>query len=208
MYFYTPEYLKRAQASCREHGVLLILDETATGFGHTGKSFACKYADAVPDIVCLGKALAGGYLALFAAVTRKNIADTINNGVTGCFMHGPTLVADPLVCAVADESVRLLVEGDWCENVARIEARLRETLAPTCDIAAAKEMRVLGVIDMVEMWESVNLRRLQPKFVECGVWLRPFGRLACTTPPSIMQPHELGKLSDDLIAALKEEYGS
>lgn len=202
MRIYHPEYLTQARALCDEFNVLLIADEIATGFGRTGKLFACEHARISPDIMCVGKALTGGYMTLSATLTTRHIADTISQGDAGCFMHGPTYMGNPLACAVANASLSLLEQGHWVNQVAQIEAQLKTELLPLKQAKSVKDVRVLGAIGVVEMVEPVNMAKLQKYFVDKGVWIRPFGQLIYIMPPYIISPEKLTKLTQAIEKAV------
>ena len=196
MYFYHPEYLKGIRTLCDEHNLLLIADEIATGFGRTGKLFACEHANISPDILCVGKAITGGYMSLAATLATNDIATTISEGKAGVFMHGPTFMANPLACAVANANIDKLLSFDWQQTVLNIESLLSNYLAPCKTLSSVKAVRVLGGIGVVELKEAVNVEVVQKKFVELGVWIRPFGKLVYIMPPYIIEEAQIKKLCD------------
>ncbi|MGD1952350.1 MAG: adenosylmethionine--8-amino-7-oxononanoate transaminase [Leptolyngbyaceae cyanobacterium] len=200
MRFYSPDYVRRAKELCEQYGVLLILDEIATGFGRTGRLFACEHAGIAPDILCIGKALSGGFMSLAATLTTPHISQVFSQGEAGVFMHGPTFMANPLACAVSLASIAILESYDWQSKIQAIETQLKTELAPCYDSPHVKDVRVLGAIGVIELHQPVEMNIMQTRVVDHGVWLRPFGRLLYTMPPYIIEPDQLSYITKAMLA--------
>lgn len=203
MYFYAPEYLKILAELCRQHDLLLIADEIATGFGRSGRLFACEHANITPDILCVGKAMTGGYLTQAATLCTEKVASGVCASKAGVFMHGPTFMANPLACSISVASLDLLASSDWERNVQRIETRLHKNLSLLRDENNVAEVRVLGAIGVIETEKPVNIREINPVLIEHGVWLRPFGNLIYTMPPYITTDSEIDKITAAMAAILE-----
>lgn len=203
MYFYHPQYLVEARKLCDEHGIYLIFDEIATGFWRTGKKFAWEHAGVMPDIMCVGKGLTGGYMTMSAVLATADIADTISRGEAGVMMHGPTFMANPLACAVSNASIELLDSQDMNTRVEQLESTMKQLLAPAKEFDTVKEVRVLGSIGVIEMNESVDMVKFQARCVEEGVWIRPFGRLVYIMPPYVISDKDLKKLCQTMLKLVR-----
>ncbi|MBO0356051.1 adenosylmethionine--8-amino-7-oxononanoate transaminase [Muricauda ruestringensis] len=204
MWFYSPNYLRAIKKACIKYNVLLICDEIATGFGRTGKLFACDHANVSPDILCLGKAITGGYLSFAATLTTKKVSNTISQGEPGVFMHGPTFMANPLACAVANDSIDLLMSSNWKEKVFQIQEQLDLQLSTCLELEPVKDVRVLGAIGVVELHQPVDMAQIQKRFVQERVWIRPFGKLVYVMPPYIISNSELSKLTTAIYTVISE----
>ena len=201
MRFHSPECVSLMRRVCDEHGLLLVLDEIATGFGRTGAMFACEHAGVTPDVMCVGKALTGGYMTLAATLCTAAVADAVSSGEGGGLMHGPTFMANPLACAVARASLELLDGGAWRGQVAAIEQGLRDGLAPARELPGVRDVRVLGAIGVIELEQPVDVASASAASVERGVWLRPFARLIYAMPPYVIGEEELAAVTSAMLAA-------
>lgn len=204
MWFYNPEYLRRLRKLCDDYGILLIFDEIATGFWRTGRKFAWEWAGVEPDIMCIGKGLTGGYLTMSAVLTTKTVADTISKGEAGVLMHGPTFMANPLACAIALESVKMLNEADMQSVIIKIESALKQGLAPARQLSNVTDVRVLGTIGVIEVDKPVNVGEFQKRCIAEGVWIRPFGRNVYIMPPYVISAEQLEHLTKAAVKLVKE----
>ncbi len=202
MRFYSPQWLKGAAELCKQYNILLIADEIATGFGRSGALFACDHAQVKPDIMCLGKAITGGTMSFAATLTTSEIATSISRGEASCFMHGPTFMANPLACAVANASLDLLERSDWKRQVEGLNSGLNRLLQPARSLDYVEDVRVLGAIGVIQVTQAVDLGIIQKMFVDEGIWVRPFGKLVYVMPPYVMSPEDLATLCNGMLRAL------
>ena len=201
MRWYSPAYLDELVKRCRAAGLLVIFDEIATGFGRTGRLWGADHTGVVPDIMCLGKALTGGTMTLGAVLCSDEVVDRVcADG--GAFMHGPTFMANPLACAVAQASVRLLLKQDWAGTVSRISGELAAGLALARDLPGVRDVRVLGAIGVVELEQPCDMAVLQPRLVDEGAWVRPFGRLVYTMPPYVSTTQDVATVTGAIVRSL------
>jgi adenosylmethionine-8-amino-7-oxononanoate aminotransferase len=198
MWFYHPEYLRCVRNLCNEYEILLILDEIATGFGRSGRMFACEHADVVPDIMCLGKAISGGYMSFAATLATEQVAQIISQADPGTFMHGPTFMANALACSVSLANISLLHSWPWQEKTRDMDTRMREALLPCREYHGVADVRVLGAIAVVELESQVDISKITPEFVNQGVWIRPFSNLIYIMPPYIIEEEELNRLTESI----------
>ena len=205
MRFYAPEYLRQVRSLCDSYDVLLIADEIATGFGRTGTLFACEQAEIVPDIMCLGKAITGGYMSLAATLTTSEVSQSISRNAPKAFMHGPTFMANPLACATANASIDLLLDSPWQERIARMSETFSEYLQPCQDWDGVADVRIKGGIGVLELEQPVDMPSITRRFVDKGVWVRPFGKLVYVMPPYIIDDEELNSLLTAMTEAVAEE---
>jgi adenosylmethionine-8-amino-7-oxononanoate aminotransferase len=203
MRFHSPACVAHLRRVCDEHDLLLVLDEIATGFGRTGAMFACEHAGVSPDVMCVGKALTGGYMTLAATLCTAPVAEAVSSGAAGGLMHGPTFMGNPLACAVALASLELLADGSWREQVREIERRLEAALAPARELGGVRDVRVLGAIGVIELDHDVDLAAATGAAVERGVWLRPFRDLIYAMPPYVIDEQDLARVTDAMLAAAR-----
>jgi len=207
MRFYSPQWLKGAADLCKQYNILLIADEIATGFGRSGALFACDHAQVQPDIMCLGKAITGGTMSFAATLTTEEIATSISRGEASCFMHGPTFMANPLACAVANASLDLLEHSDWKGQVRGLNEGLNRLLQPAKLLVYVEDVRVLGAIGVIQVTQAVDLGIIQKMFVAEGIWVRPFGKLVYVMPPYVMSPEDLTLLCNGMLRVLARYFG-
>mgnify|MGYP001157493931 FL=1 len=204
--FYSPFYMQEIRKLCDSYDVLLIADEIATGFGRTGKLFACEWSDTSPDILCIGKALTGGYMTLAATLCTSKISNTICSGGSGVFMHGPTYMGNPLACSVANASINLLLNIDWQTTIKRINTQLKDQLSGLDGHRSVKDVRCLGAVGVVEMFEKIDVGKIQKEFVSEGIWIRPFDKRIYLMPPYNISSEDLKKLTDGIIKVVNRLY--